>query len=205
MIKRRRRRKPRLRHPVCKPCWELKYCPYGPLVEYFPLYPEEQSLVQIRRLHTDVRHFLAAGGRRNDLTLRRTIQTFLYSDPQAWVWIKEFDTAELGCNVFGHICPVFFKAEPFTETKEGRRIGRSIPRKIMLQVVRRDGQICQMCNAPVRDDEVEIDHLIPLSRGGPVTADNLRLVCRNCNRTKGDTLSKILSVPPPCGGERTNK
>ena len=24
---------------VCKPCWELKYCPYGPLVEDFPLPP----------------------------------------------------------------------------------------------------------------------------------------------------------------------
>jgi len=22
---------------ICKPCWELKYCPYGPLVEDFPL------------------------------------------------------------------------------------------------------------------------------------------------------------------------
>lgn len=25
---------------VCKPCWELKYCPYGPLVEEFPLKEE---------------------------------------------------------------------------------------------------------------------------------------------------------------------
>jgi len=25
---------------VCKPCWELRYCPYGPLVEHFSL-PEE--------------------------------------------------------------------------------------------------------------------------------------------------------------------
>ena len=25
---------------VCKPCWELKYCPYGPLVEEFPLQQE---------------------------------------------------------------------------------------------------------------------------------------------------------------------
>jgi hypothetical protein len=24
---------------ACKPCWELKYCPYGPLVETFPVYP----------------------------------------------------------------------------------------------------------------------------------------------------------------------
>ncbi len=22
---------------ICKPCWELKYCPYGPLVEKFPI------------------------------------------------------------------------------------------------------------------------------------------------------------------------
>ena len=24
---------------VCKPCWELKYCPYGPFVEKSPLLP----------------------------------------------------------------------------------------------------------------------------------------------------------------------
>lgn len=28
---------------VCKPCWELKYCPYGPLVEQFPLKVEHDS------------------------------------------------------------------------------------------------------------------------------------------------------------------
>src|SRR5262249_35446809 len=24
---------------VCKPCWEIKYCPYGPLVEQSPILP----------------------------------------------------------------------------------------------------------------------------------------------------------------------
>src|SRR5947209_11233544 len=28
---------------VCKPCWELKYCPYGPLVEQSPLLPSERE------------------------------------------------------------------------------------------------------------------------------------------------------------------
>jgi hypothetical protein len=28
---------------VCKPCWEVKYCPYGPLVERFPLRQERDS------------------------------------------------------------------------------------------------------------------------------------------------------------------
>ena len=36
---------------VCKPCWELKYCPYGGLVEYFPLISKEDPvpLEQIER------------------------------------------------------------------------------------------------------------------------------------------------------------
>ena len=29
---------------VCKPCWELKYCPYGPLVEQSPLLPVERGV-----------------------------------------------------------------------------------------------------------------------------------------------------------------
>ncbi|MHA1559618.1 MAG: HNH endonuclease [Alphaproteobacteria bacterium] len=28
---------------VCKPCWELKYCPFGPLVEQSPLLPPERG------------------------------------------------------------------------------------------------------------------------------------------------------------------
>jgi hypothetical protein len=28
---------------ACKPCWELKYCPYGPLVEDFPLFPPDRD------------------------------------------------------------------------------------------------------------------------------------------------------------------
>ncbi len=114
------------------------------------------------------------------------------SHPTYWEWIGQFETRELGCHVFGHICPVFFEAEPCTETKEGRRIGRGIPRDLMLKVVRRDGQICQRCNKPVKDNEVEFDHIIPVSKGGPVMADNLRLTCRSCNRTKLDSLAEVL-------------
>ncbi|MDO8684165.1 MAG: HNH endonuclease signature motif containing protein [Armatimonadota bacterium] len=33
---------PRRVKAVCKPCWELNYCPYGPLVEDFPL-PDDRT------------------------------------------------------------------------------------------------------------------------------------------------------------------
>jgi hypothetical protein len=106
----------------------------------------------------------------------------------------EFDV--IGCKIFGHICPVYFVAEPFTETKHRRSNSRSIPREIMLKVVRRDGQICQKCNEPVADDEVEFDRVIPFSRGGAATVENLRLVHRSCNRRKGASLRELLSEDP---------
>ena len=104
--------------------------------------------------------------------------------------------AEAACRVFGHMCPVFEVGEPFTETKDLRRQSRSIPREVMLKVVRRDGQICQSCFQPVPDNEVEFDHIIPFSKGGSTTADNLKLCCRTCNRKKSDSLAEFLSPNP---------
>ncbi|HEX3994667.1 MAG TPA: hypothetical protein VHX39_26125, partial [Acetobacteraceae bacterium] len=36
---------------VCKPCWELKYCPYGPLVEQSPILPPERAGVLQHNAH----------------------------------------------------------------------------------------------------------------------------------------------------------
>lgn len=71
--------------------------------------------------------------------------------PARWEELKLYDTGEIECRVFGHVCPVFFNKEPFTETRELRRFGRYVPRDIMLKVVRRDGQMCQMCHKNVSD------------------------------------------------------
>jgi 5-methylcytosine-specific restriction endonuclease McrA len=66
----------------------------------------------------------------------------------------------------------------------------------MLKVIRRDGQICQACFQSVPDTEVEFDHIIPFSKGGTFTTDNLRLLCADCNRQKRVSLKEILSTNP---------
>ena len=116
---------------VCKPCWEIKYCPYGPFVKEFPFkeIPDDKS-----------------------------------------------------CKIFGHDCPVFYVAEPFTETKELRNISRSIPRNIQFKVLKRDNQICSECGNPVLVEDIEFDHVIPWSKGGPTEEYNVRLLCKTCNR-----------------------
>lgn len=119
---------------VCKPCWELKYCPYGSLVEEFPL-DEERD--------------------------------------------------DHACRIFGHRCPVFSVAEPITETRELRNISRRIPRAIQFRVLKRDNQICAVCERSVLDGKIHFDHIIPWSKGGPTEEHNIRLLCGDCNRKRG--------------------
>jgi hypothetical protein len=94
---------------------------------------------------------------------------------------------EGACTIFGHICPVFFAAEAISETESSRRIGRrELSFETMMRIVRRDDYRCQHCKKKLQDDEVEFDHIIPISKGGSSEEHNLRLTCFDCNRDKSD-------------------
>ncbi len=66
----------------------------------------------------------------------------------------------------------------------------------------RDGHRCQYCNAPAEN----IDHVIPRSRGGTHTWDNVVAACRPCNARKMDRLlhetNMHLRRPPRAPRER---
>jgi 5-methylcytosine-specific restriction endonuclease McrA len=51
-------------------------------------------------------------------------------------------------------------------------------------VFARDGHICQYCGAAAEN----IDHVIPRSKGGTHTWDNVVAACRRCNMAKEDRL-----------------
>jgi 5-methylcytosine-specific restriction endonuclease McrA len=44
---------------------------------------------------------------------------------------------------------------------------------------------CAYCYKPFSVEELTIDHMIPLSRGGTNTIDNLVPACISCNSRKG--------------------
>ncbi len=93
--------------------------------------------------------------------------------------------------------------------------GRSIPIAIRWEVIERDDCTCQYCgkkgtfvyryskpavvenpnNIDIREVDFyngsdviafEMDHVVPVSKGGKMSSDNLVLACRYCNRSKGD-------------------
>lgn len=287
---------------LCKPCWELKYCPYGPLVEQLPTLPPLRSAIEeqqayfkhcletdtvgtIEPLSDEMRATHQEWLVDEDLLLRQGLtelrqqraleeanraETYeekiaiwfgrelppvhIYRaaydiddgeldeedfEPEIWqeivaraetqrerlkqalatgqndgrlpldpvrrAWFqKQVDDfvaenypdtiperfTEAECNVFGHICPVFFTAEAMTETQEERRIGRRhLNFTTMMRIVRRDDYRCQHCQKQLRDTEVEFDHIIPVSKGGSSEEHNLRLTCFDCNRDKSDEFS----------------
>jgi 5-methylcytosine-specific restriction endonuclease McrA len=49
-------------------------------------------------------------------------------------------------------------------------------------VFTRDGQTCVYCG----NSATSIDHVVPRSRGGTHTWDNVVAACRRCNHTKAD-------------------
>lgn len=55
----------------------------------------------------------------------------------------------------------------------------------------RDNYTCKYCNISIYDEKnllLEIDHIIPISKGGTSTEDNLQTLCWKCNRSKGARL-----------------
>ena len=52
----------------------------------------------------------------------------------------------------------------------------------------RDGGDCYLCGRFITRRSVSMDHVIPVSRGGNYTRENLRLAHARCNGIKGDRL-----------------
>jgi 5-methylcytosine-specific restriction endonuclease McrA len=67
-------------------------------------------------------------------------------------------------------------------------------RKITRRAVfARDGWTCQYCGARAN---LTVDHVIPRSKGGASTWDNIVASCAPCNRRKGDSLPQKIGMHP---------
>ena len=85
---------------------------------------------------------------------------------------------------------------------------RFIPIDMKINIIERDGFKCQICGKYISSIEnayavvkkgaglFHIDHIVPVSQGGRVTMENLRLTCPKCNqsRKKKFTFDEILEI-----------
>jgi 5-methylcytosine-specific restriction endonuclease McrA len=59
------------------------------------------------------------------------------------------------------------------------------------EIFDRDGGQCKLCGVQLRFEPqaFQIDHIVPISLGGPDTPANVQLACPTCNRRKGASLT----------------
>jgi hypothetical protein len=73
----------------------------------------------------------------------------------------------------------------FMERKSNERNREPIPKEVMNQVWNRDGGACVQCGSR---ENLEFDHIIPVSKGGATTYRNLQLLCKECNAKKSNNI-----------------
>ena len=57
-------------------------------------------------------------------------------------------------------------------------------------VLKRDGFKCCICGAKAKDGvKLEVDHIIPISKGGKSLMNNLQTLSERCNRGKRDKIN----------------
>jgi len=71
-------------------------------------------------------------------------------------------------------------ALPFEQTTRS-----PIPEAVRSEVWRRDHGKCVQCNSK---ENLQFDHIIPVSRGGATSVKNLQLLCQRCNSLKGSRI-----------------
>lgn len=73
-----------------------------------------------------------------------------------------------------------------TKKSEGLKFERvRIPEEVRIAVWRRDQGRCARCG---NRENLEYDHIVPVSKGGGNTERNIELLCQDCNRAKGNQI-----------------
>ncbi len=82
----------------------------------------------------------------------------------------------------------------------GMDLLNDVPALTNPRLFRRDDHMCLYCGDYLYDAELTRDHVVPVSRGGADTWENVVTACRECNHRKADRLldecgMRLLAVP----------
>lgn len=58
-------------------------------------------------------------------------------------------------------------------------------KEIRERIIKEHGGKCAICGATMH---LEIDHIIPVSKGGRENESNMQVLCRSCNSKKGNSI-----------------
>lgn len=108
---------------------------------------------------------------------------FYYASPNGRTVRRAFILASQ--EILDYIC----KKEEWRESAKGQRA--LMTPKLREEILKRDNYTCKICGNSIRNEPnllLEVDHIIPLSKGGKTVKENLQTLCWKCNRTKSNKM-----------------
>lgn len=78
----------------------------------------------------------------------------------------------------------------------------TLSKTLRFEVLKRDGFRCRYCGVTAVASALEVDHVVPRSKGGVDSPENLVAACFDCNRGKSDVSleeRKLLPAEDPIG------
>lgn len=103
-----------------------------------------------------------------------TVDSFSYSYDYIQQRYNELKSIDFECTLRAYHC------------KNQRKLAT---RKVREEIMVRDNYTCQICGKYMPDEVgLQIDHIIPVSKGGKTIPSNLRVLCSKCNGSKSNKM-----------------
>jgi hypothetical protein len=80
----------------------------------------------------------------------------------------------------------YYGPESHPSRERIREYTRSIPKTWRAAILERFDHQCVFCKTPLTVSTAHMDHILPFSKGGATTLDNLQPLCAPCNLAKGN-------------------
>lgn len=167
----------------------FKYLDY--LVKYFGLSVSKESIIYLKKLLIITETFTTTVSNENipiDYTYIH-LPTFVmaYTSPSG----RSHTQTKLIFNL-STLQEIQAKISALTTKKDFSKRERSkMTASLKKRILERDNYTCQQCGNSIYKEPnllLEIDHIIPVSKGGTSEPQNLQTLCWRCNRSKSDKL-----------------
>lgn len=159
---------------------------------------QEEKKKILESIHTDIPTLIRKFSKRNlekNLGFEQIDMSTAYFPKYTFQYTSSGGNASMTCDVVMDIDNlnrfVLFMSEKikFNKSVAGQRA--LMTSKLRQHIKERDGFTCKNCGISIHQEPnllLEIDHIIPVSKGGLTTEDNLQTLCWRCNRKKGSKI-----------------
>lgn len=136
----------------------------------------------------DFQEYFVLDEKTGDLFIRTDFLKIKLSLDKFWLLLKiMFFNSEKESDIEEHLNDIKFFEQGESEYLRIRREYNASRDMLFQALVERDGCLCQHCHSV---ENLTVDHIIPVSRGGKNYLSNLQILCKSCNSKKG---AKIIS------------